>query len=112
MILETRKPKKEMSAKRTSTRAWDWVSRERHDTGRPLRRSERFKTRRAQRLVVSGSSKLYFLLTCMHIGGVRTSEGNASVSCIKVIRTKYGSQKRQRVPASIEAAKLQGTVWV
>ena len=61
----------------------------------------------AHRLMVSGSSKLYFLLTCMHIGGVRTSEGNAAVGCIEVIRTKYGSQQRRGVPAS----KLQGTVW-
>ena len=44
------------------------------------------------RLMVSGSSKFYFLLTCMHIGGVRTSEGNASVGCFEVIRAKYGSQ--------------------
>lgn len=59
------------------------------------------------RLMVSGSSKFYFLLTCMHIGGVRTSEGNASVGCFEVIRAKYGSQQRRCVPAS----KLQGTVW-
>lgn len=63
------------------------------------------------RLLVSGSSKLYSLLTCMPIGGVRTLAGNASVGYIEVIRTKYGSQQRRCVPDSIDAAKLQGTVW-